>query len=138
MTSMIDDFLRVHDMKQKRGSCMIVLMLVLVAGSGSVFAQYGSDSRYDRCRSEASRVSGFYGQEAPSFIEGSVRGSLRGAAVGAAGGWVTGNRPSKAAKRGAALGALIGGARAASAQRELDDRREVFYRVFDRCMNGYD
>jgi hypothetical protein len=92
------------------------------------------DSRYRACQREASDVSGYVGQEAKGILSGTLRGGLGGAALGAAGGWVTDSDAKKTAKRGAALGALIGGVRAAAKKREVDDKREVYDRALQRCL----
>jgi hypothetical protein len=97
-----------------------------------------AESRYHECQREASEVSGYVGQETRGFLAGTLRGGLGGAALGAAGGWVTDSDTKKTAKRGAALGALIGGVRAAAKKREVEDKREVYDRALQRCMERED
>lgn len=110
-----------------------VLGMALLLGLSVTLPAQGA-TRFQDCQIEASEISGYHGQEARGFLEGTVRGGMRGAAVGAAGGWLTGNSSSKSAKRGAKLGAVIGGVRAAAKKNEIDEKRELYDRLLERCM----
>jgi hypothetical protein len=121
-----------HQSRQTFLAGVLTMAVFAIALAGDATAQL--EDRYDRCRLEASEISGYRGQESKGFIAGSLRGGLGGAAIGAAGGWVTGNKAKKTAKRGAALGALIGGVRAAAKKRDIEEKRETYERVLERCM----
>ncbi|MEE4384689.1 MAG: hypothetical protein V2J02_22055 [Pseudomonadales bacterium] len=114
-----------------------VALLLSIALCAMVAPAHGADaaSRFRECQREAQELSGYYGQEARGFVSGALRGGLGGAALGAAGGWVTDSDTKKTAKRGVALGALIGGARAAAQKRKVDEKRELYDRALQRCMD---
>jgi len=109
-----------------------LLHLVCVLATASAHAQALADPSL--CIREAQEISGYHGQERTSALGGALKGGLGGAAVGAAGGWVTGGDSGKAAKRGAALGAVIGTVKAASANKDLDRKRETYERPLQACQ----
>lgn len=115
----------------KRAFLCAAAVALVAAGTPPVVS---AQSRYAECQREASEISGYRGQEADGLLSGALRGGLGGAALGAAGGWVTDSDAKKTARRGAALGALIGGVRAASKKRKLDDKRETYDRALQACM----
>jgi hypothetical protein len=115
----------------KRGSAALAAVLIITAPS----ALHAQASRLDECRREAREISGYDGEATQSFLKGAVRGGLGGAAIGAAGGWVTDSNASKTAKRGAALGALIGGVRAASRNKKIEDQRRTYDRALESCLS---
>lgn len=91
------------------------------------------------CRREAEQISGYrVSAEESSVLGGALKGGLGGAALGAAGGWALDRDAKKAAKRTAALGVLIGGARAASRNRDLDRKRDTYQRALDACLDRVD
>ena len=115
------------------GACALLAALgTLVAGSAH------ADRRYDDCVREARDVSGWDGEESKSALKGALKGGLGGAALGAAGGWVTGNDSGRSARRGAKLGAVIGAVRTASDNKDLEEKRRVYDRALDACMNRRD
>jgi hypothetical protein len=106
----------------------------------SVAAAYES-GRYDYCRVQAERISGYYGPVPNRYMPGGAgRGAARGAATGAAIGAIAGGDSKdirRAARRGAATGALVGAARRERARDEYRDRRYVYQLELDRCMDHY-
>jgi hypothetical protein len=116
----------------KRIGLLALKGLLVLVPVGVAMAQ---PSRYEECREEAQQISGYKGEETQSLLKGAVRGGLGGAALGAAGGWITDSKASKTAKRGAALGALIGGVRAASKNKDVEEKRETYERALDRCLS---
>jgi uncharacterized protein YcfJ len=94
------------------------------------------NGRYEYCRDQAERISGYYGPVPDRYMPGGAgRGAVRGAVAGAAIGGVTGNNAGRAARRGAIAGAVVGAARRERARDEYRDRRYTYQLELDRCMD---
>lgn len=96
------------------------------------------ESRYSYCRSQAERISGYYGPVPDRYLPGGAgRGAARGAVAGVAIGAIAGGDTKKAARRGAITGAIVGAAKRERARDEQRDRRYVYDIELDRCLNYY-
>ncbi len=99
------------------------------------------NTRYDYCRRQAERISGYYGPVPDRYLPGGAgRGAARGAAAGAAIGAIAGGDSKdirRAARRGAVTGAVVGAARRERARDDQRDRRYVYDLELDRCMDHY-
>ena len=123
-----------HDSGTLTRRCLPAALWPFVCALATVSAHAQSPADPSICIREAQEISGYHGQEHTSALGGAVKGGLGGAAIGAAGGWVTGGNSGKAAKRGAALGAVIGTVKAASANKDLDRKRETYERALQACQ----
>ncbi len=117
----------------------LLLAMGLISAAG--FAQAYDRGRYDYCRHQAERISGYYGPVPDRYHRGgAVRGAARGAATGAAIGAIAGGDRKdirRAARRGAVAGAVIGAARRERARDEYRDSRYIYQLELDRCMDYY-
>ena len=96
------------------------------------------ESRYNYCRTQAERISGYYGPVPDRYLPGGAgRGLARGAVAGVTIGAITGGNTKKAARRGAITGAVVGAAKRERARDQQRDRRYVYDVEFDRCLNHY-
>jgi hypothetical protein len=104
-------------------------------------ADYYDHSRYDYCRSQAERVSGYYGPVPERYLPGGAgRGAVRGATAGVAIGAIAGGDRKdlkRAARRGAVVGAVAGAARRERARDDQRDRRYLYDLELNRCMDDY-
>jgi hypothetical protein len=125
-------------MKMSRwGFCLLIGCFSLLATS-SVSARYYDASRYDYCRNQAERISGYYGPVPNRYLPGgAVRGAARGAVAGAAIGAIAGGNARKAARRGAIAGAVVGAARRERARDHQRDSRYFYELELNRCMDYY-
>jgi len=125
-------------MKMSRWGYCLLIGSVFLLGASNASARYYDASRYDYCRAQAERISGYYGPVPNRYLPGGAgRGAVRGAVAGAAIGAIAGGNAKKAARRGAIAGAVVGAARR---ERARDDQRESRYYYdleLDRCMDHY-
>jgi outer membrane lipoprotein SlyB len=113
-------------------------LLISACLLGAAIPAQAYDNRYDYCRRQAERISGYYGPVPDRYLSGGAgRGAVRGAVAGAAIGGIAGNDARKAARRGAVAGAVVGAARRERARDEQRDRRYVYDLELDRCMDYY-
>ena len=114
---------------------------LLIGLAGSMPAVAYDSSRYSYCRSQAERISGYYGPVPDRYHRGGAgRGAARGAVTGAAIGAIAGGDRRdirRAARRGAVTGAVVGAVRRERARDEYRDRRYIYQMELDRCMDYY-
>ena len=93
-----------------------------------------AEGRYEYCRDQASRISGYDGEFPSRYRAG--RKIARAAATGAAIGAIAGKKgkKGKAAKRGAAIGALVAAAKQGAERDRQRRRRAIYLEELDRCM----
>jgi outer membrane lipoprotein SlyB len=113
------------------------LLAATLAAPGDVAAR----DRYDYCRAQAERISGYHGPVPDRHLRGGAgRGAVRGAVAGAALGAViggSGRDARRAARAGLVVGAISGAAKRARARDEQRDARYIYDLEFDRCMDNY-
>lgn len=118
------------------GWCLLLGGLFLLATS-TASARYYDGSRYDYCRAQAERISGYYGPVPNRYLPGGAgRGAVRGAVAGAAIGAIAGDA-RKGARRGAIAGAVVGAARRERARDHQRESRYFYELELDRCMDYY-
>ena len=117
----------------------LVLVAALAVAAGSAEA-YERD-RYDYCRNQAERISGYYGPVPDRYHSGGAgRGAARGAVAGATIGAIAGGSRKdvrRAAGAGAVTGAIVGAARRERARDQYRDKRYYYQLELDRCMDYY-
>lgn len=121
-------------MNPRRPFLRLLVLAAFLATAGNA-AAYGRD-RFDYCRDQAERISGYYGPVPDRHMPGGAgRGAVRGAVAGAVIGGIGGNDAGRAARRGAVAGALVGAARRERARDDYRDRRYIYQLELDRCMD---
>lgn len=125
-------------MKLTRWACGLLLGCVSMLSMSAASARHYEASRYDYCRIQAERISGYYGPVPDRYLPGGAgRGAARGAVAGVAIGAIAGGDKKKAARRGAITGAIVGAAKRERARDEQRDRRYIFDLELNRCMDYY-